>query len=136
LPIFVFPLALAAFALAPALHLVFPTFAAFAFFAPVCHQDRARSIWLLGTPVAVCARCLGIYMGAAVGALLTLPRRIALLWLSAALAINALDVGTEIAGLHGNWLDVRLVLGMLLGGAIAALLATGVSLYSYRVAVN
>jgi uncharacterized membrane protein len=35
----------------------------YAIFAPVCHQVAARSFGLWGCPLAVCARCLGIYLG-------------------------------------------------------------------------
>lgn len=42
-------------------------------FKSVCHQIPERSFSLLGTPVAVCARCLGLYLGFLVGVIL-LPR--------------------------------------------------------------
>lgn len=32
-------------------------------FAPACHQNPARSLSLLGAPLAVCSRCFGIYSG-------------------------------------------------------------------------
>lgn len=86
-----------------------------AFFAPVCHQDAARSFWFLGAPVAVCARCLGIYLGAAAGVWLRARRRGVLMFLAVAAALNGLDVVTEVAGLHGNWMDVRFGLGLVLG---------------------
>ncbi len=35
----------------------------YACFSPVCHQIPARSFRLFGFPLAVCARCLGIYTG-------------------------------------------------------------------------
>lgn len=35
-----------------------------ALFAPVCHQKAERCIHVAGTPLPVCARCLGIYLGA------------------------------------------------------------------------
>ncbi len=35
----------------------------YAFFSPICHQMPSRSFFLLGHPLAVCARCLGIYFG-------------------------------------------------------------------------
>jgi uncharacterized membrane protein len=35
----------------------------YALYAPVCHQVASRSFHLLGHPLAVCARCLGIYLG-------------------------------------------------------------------------
>ena len=46
-------------------------------FALVCHQQPERSFVLFGGNVAVCARCLGIYLGAAVGLLFRVPRRVA-----------------------------------------------------------
>jgi len=30
---------------------------------PVCHQMPERSFWLAGAPLAVCARCIGLYAG-------------------------------------------------------------------------
>lgn len=36
-------------------------------FAPVCHQMPSRSPHLYGVPLAVCDRCLGIYLGFVVG---------------------------------------------------------------------
>lgn len=32
-------------------------------FSTVCHQKPTRSFFIFGHPFAVCARCLGIYMG-------------------------------------------------------------------------
>src|SRR5215469_12736664 len=88
-------------------------------FALVCHQQPERSFFLFGGSVAVCARCLGIYLGAAVGLLIRLQRRIAMQLLVAAVAVNAADWFIEIAGLHGNWMLVRFVLGIVLGAATA-----------------
>jgi uncharacterized membrane protein len=39
----------------------------YAFFSPLCHQRPDRSFFLAGFPLAVCARCLGIYGGACLG---------------------------------------------------------------------
>src|SRR5262249_26791053 len=36
-------------------------------FSLVCHQMPERSFYLFGHPLAVCARCTGIYFGIAVG---------------------------------------------------------------------
>src|SRR5215467_12188779 len=47
-------------------------------FALVCHQQTERSFFLFGGSVAVCARCLGIYLGATAGLLPRAPRRIAM----------------------------------------------------------
>lgn len=103
------------------------TLAIFVFFSPVCHQDPARSFWLLGAPVAVCARCLGIYLGAAAGAWIPAPRRKVLAALAIAATANLADVLTEAAAWHGNWKGVRFVLGLLLGGAVGALVAGSAS---------
>lgn len=38
-------------------------------FAPTCHQIDSRCLTLFGFPMAVCARCLGIYSGFLLGTL-------------------------------------------------------------------
>jgi len=127
LPISALPATLAATAVAtPALaaaNLSFIALAITLFFSPVCHQDPARSFWLFGAPVAICARCLGLYLGAAAGAWLRVPRRILLPILGGTLALNLLDIFTELIGLHGNWIATRFVLGLSLGAALASLVA-------------
>ncbi|MHB8054917.1 MAG: DUF2085 domain-containing protein [Candidatus Aminicenantales bacterium] len=47
----------------------------YACFAPFCHQLSSRSFFLWGFPLAVCARCLGIYAGFAAGVLFYPVRR-------------------------------------------------------------
>jgi uncharacterized membrane protein len=93
-------------------------------FAVVCHQRPERSFWIFGGSVAVCSRCLGIYLGAAVGLLFRTSRRTALRLLVAAAALNLFDAMTELAGLHGNWLAIRCVLGLLLGATAALLISS------------
>ncbi len=93
-------------------------------FAIVCHQRPERSFWIFGAEVAVCSRCLGIYLGAAVGLLFRTSRRIALRLLIAAAALNLFDAMTEVAGLHGNCLVIRFVFGLLLGGTAALLISS------------
>jgi uncharacterized membrane protein len=41
----------------------------YAFFHPVCHQIADRSFHLWGEPLAVCHRCLGLYLGFTLGLL-------------------------------------------------------------------
>lgn len=41
----------------------------------VCHQRAERSFHLAGAQLPVCARCFGIYLGAAFGAMMTAGRR-------------------------------------------------------------
>ena len=93
-------------------------------FALVCHQRPERSFWVFGGSVAVCARCLGIYVGAAFGLLFRTMRTIALRLLLAAAALNLLDAASELAGWHGNWLGVRFALGLLLGVTGAMLISS------------
>ena len=95
-------------------------------FALVCHQRPERSFWLFGGSVAVCARCLGIYLGAALGLLLRTSRTLALRFLIATAALNLLDGASELAGWHGNWLGVRFALGLALGAAAAMTISAAV----------
>ena len=91
-------------------------------FLLVCHQRPERSFGLFGGTVAVCARCLGIYFGAAAGALMRVPREVAWQLFVAAVSINAIDWLTEFAGIHGNWMFSRFALGLTLGATAAMLL--------------
>jgi len=86
-------------------------------FALVCHQRPDRCFSVFGGSVAVCARCLGIYVGAAAGLLVRGPRQLAARLMLAALAFNLVDWLAELAGLHGNWLTARFCLGIALGMA-------------------
>lgn len=97
-------------------------------FSRVCHQELQRSFMMGGFAFPVCARCLGIYVGAAAGALLSLHRRwrvhvpAPVLW--GAVALNGMDVAAEMLQVHGNLPVVRLLLGLGFGLA-AALVVTG-----------
>ncbi|MGA9567392.1 MAG: DUF2085 domain-containing protein, partial [Candidatus Korobacteraceae bacterium] len=95
-------------------------------FGLVCHQQAERSFLLLGGTVAVCARCLGIYLGAAVGLLVSIPRRMAWRFLQVAAALNLIDWLAELSGLHGNWMFARFALGVALGIAGAMLIAANI----------
>lgn len=99
------------------------SFAIWQFFSLVCHQDPARSFWIAGMPVAVCARCLGIYLGAAAGAWVEASRKTLLRALAIVLAASLLDFAAEMAGVHGNWPLARFALGAMLGGTMGALVA-------------
>lgn len=93
-------------------------------FALICHQQAERSFVLFGGSVAVCARCLGIYLGVTVGLLVRVPRAIAVRWLTAFVVLNLVDWSAEIAGLHSNWMLARLALGIALGMTAALLVAS------------
>ena len=42
----------------------------------ICHQRPERSFHLFAAQLPVCARCVGIYAGAAIGSLLAQPRTV------------------------------------------------------------
>jgi uncharacterized membrane protein len=92
-------------------------------FSLVCHQHADRSFAIFGGTVAICSRCLGIYLGAAAGLLLRVPRQLAWRILLTAFAANLIDWTAELAGLHGNWMFTRFALGAALGLAAAMLAA-------------
>jgi uncharacterized membrane protein len=96
----------------------------------VCHQRPERCFWIHGRPMPVCARCSGLYGGAALGAPLALlaaagiaaarARRLIVL---AALP-TAITWGIEMAGLAHPSNAVRAVAAVPLG-ALAAWLVVG-----------
>ena len=94
-------------------------------FRPLCHQQPGRSFWIAGAPMAACARCLGIYIGAAIGLLVSSEK--AGTWrlkaLLASLALLAADVLSEWLGLRPAWAAGRMLTGLLAGAAAAPLLA-------------
>jgi len=95
-------------------------------FSLVCHQQPERSFILLGGTIAVCARCLGIYLGAGSGLLLRIPRQLARQLLVAAAVLNLVDWAAELAGLHGNWMFERFALGLTLGATAAMLVVASI----------
>jgi uncharacterized membrane protein len=105
-------------------------FALRSFFSELCNQDPARSFLLTGTPIAVCVRCFGIYLGTALGALLSMLSgavgRMNGAWardiLLATIVLNILDVAAELLRLHGNLPIPRFFLGVVLGITIGVLL--------------
>jgi uncharacterized membrane protein len=116
---------LACFALAPLLPLLtahLPSMtplerAALWWFDLHCERDPARTLSLYGVPLAVCARCSGIYFGVGLGALLRAPQlsaRATRLWVMVGAALMLLDVSLEEHGLHGAWPGVRVLTGLLL----------------------
>jgi uncharacterized membrane protein len=92
-------------------------------FAPFCHQQPQRSWHLQGYPLAVCARCVGVYSGLLLAALLgvRLPARtiaIALVLLGAAWA-------AEFTGLAAASDRIRFVTGLALGCSAGAVVLAG-----------
>jgi uncharacterized membrane protein len=101
-------------------------------FSYVCHQLPQRSFHLAGHPLAVCARCTGLYSGFA-GASLVYPlvrslRRTdtpARRWLLLAAVPMAIDVGLDVLGVWQNTHLSRLVTGLLLGSIAAFFVIPG-----------
>lgn len=100
----------------------------------LCHQLPDRSFHLDSTPLPVCARCIGIYVGAAFAALGRVvpssrpvtPRR-ARAWLAAAAAPALATLMYEWAtGLMPSHL-VRAASGVLLGGGVSGLIVAAIN---------
>jgi uncharacterized membrane protein len=111
----------------PALFEGVPGLAAFgrvldAWFSFQCHRDEARSL----VTSAVCARCLGIYVGLALGALVVRPRlppRKHLAWVAVTAALLVLDVLSEALGWRPAWAPLRLVTGFSLAYPVGVSIA-------------
>ena len=91
--------------------------------APLCHQRSDRCFAINGHAMAICARCLGIYVGLLVVCLWGSFRSISVTRsgavLIAALAFNGCDAFLEWQGVYGNLRWMRWGLGLALGMAIA-----------------
>ena len=95
-------------------------------FAPLCHQIAERSFYVAGHPLAVCARCTGVYAGfAACLVLYPLVRPLrrtdapARAWLVIAALPATIDFLTNFTGLAHNTHLSRLATGAWLGaGAV------------------
>jgi uncharacterized membrane protein len=92
-------------------------------YRPGCHQITDRCLDLGFGPLAVCARCAGLYLGGALGLLWTTVRnrssRPRPLWLAIVAAPTVFDFASGQLGLPslGNWtrFAVALPLGLLAG---------------------
>jgi len=106
----------------------------YAVFSPVCHQIPERCFQLQGHPLAVCGRCLGIYVGFAAGLLLyplirgfataNLPSGRLFLLLTLPMALDA------VAGILGLWaspIGVRFATGAVWGTILPFFFVAGAS---------
>jgi uncharacterized membrane protein len=98
----------------------------------VCHQLPERAFWVAGHPLAVCARCSGIYAGFAAAALLyPLARRLQRAetprreWLLLALVPTAFDFALGITGVWANTHSSRFLTGAWLGAWVAFYVVPG-----------
>lgn len=107
-------------------------------FHAVCHQMPERSFYIGSHPLAVCARCAGLYAGTAAGALCyPLLRSLARTdapareWLFLAVLPSAIDFGLGVTGLWENTHLSRFLTALLLGAAAAFYIVPGfVDLFS------
>lgn len=103
-------------------------------YAPLCHQLSERSLALEGRPLAVCARCSGLYAGGLAGLLLSAAAGLGVRrpgprarWLLAAVAPTALDVLAYWTGFGGLG-NVPRALAALPGGfALGCFLGIGLN---------
>ena len=106
----------------------------YALFRPVCHQIADRCFMLDGHPLAVCGRCLGIYVGFAAGLVLfplvrgfrspSLPRPLTFFLAVLPLAVDG------VAGVLGLWkspIGVRFVTGLVWGTVLPFYFVTGLA---------
>jgi len=104
----------------------------------VCHQLPERSFHLGGFQLPVCARCVGIYCGAAIGAVGTvvmkpagIPRLARQILLLGALP-TAITVVVESAGMWATTNIVRAVAGFPLGLVAALVVTSALPTLNYR----
>jgi uncharacterized membrane protein len=105
----------------------------------ICHQRPERSFHLLAAQLPVCARCLGIYAGAAAGSLLATSARIRssasrlsprMLLLGGSIP-TALTLVLEWSGAWGATNLARAAAGLPLGFVIVLVVAQGVATLHY-----
>jgi len=100
------------------------------FFSFLCHQIPERSFVLLGSPLAVCHRCSGAYLGMLIGCFVEnhpmhRSARARRYWVLAAIGPVALDLAAPVAGLWTNTAFTRFSTGLLFGILISSLVVRG-----------
>src|SRR4051812_47428636 len=108
-------------------------------FSATCHQIPERSFHFEGFPLAVCARCFGLYVGGAAGVLLyPLARGFAQrdapgrMWLLLAAAPTTIDFALGIFGIWENTHLSRFLTAVILGAAVAFYVVPAALDLSYR----
>jgi uncharacterized membrane protein len=109
-------------------------------FGMFCHQLPERSFFIAGHPLAVCARCIGLYGGfALVLVLYPLIRSLRSVvlppakWLFLAAAPLFVDFSLTFFGIWENTHTSRLLTGMLMGGATVFYVMPGLVELAMRV---
>ncbi len=106
----------------------------YAVFSPLCHQIGSKSFFVFGQPLAVCSRCLGIYIGFLAGtglypfirgfSRIELPRIDVFICLSFPIVI---DTAGNFAGLWNTPNLARFATGLLWGPALPFYFITGIA---------
>jgi len=107
----------------------------YAVFSPFCHQIPSRSFSIFHHPLAVCARCLGIYFGFLAGVALypfvrgfseiSLPKVKTFIFISLPIVIDT--IGNFFLWVSPSWL--RFILGVIWGFMLPFYLITGIADY-------
>jgi uncharacterized membrane protein len=87
-------------------------------FEPFCHQQGERSWHVQGYPLAVCARCFGLYIGLLLAALLGL--RLEVRTIAIALTLVGASWGAEFTALAAVPDPIRFLTGLALGFSTGA----------------
>jgi uncharacterized membrane protein len=106
----------------PLLQIVAPQSFLQRWFSLQCHGRLDRSVALFGHWFPVCSRCLGIYLGLTLGALLplrSLSMRVRRAWLVAAAALMVLEVVIQDWTNHPPYHAARILTGVLLAWPVA-----------------
>lgn len=103
-------------------------------FSPLCHQLPERSLMIFDHPMAVCARCFGIYLGFFLGTLFypmingirnrEVPLRLHLILFTLPILI---DTGANFTRLWYTPGWIRLMLGILWGGILPFYFIAGIN---------
>jgi len=97
------------------------------FYSTICHQYEARSLFLFGFKLAVCARCFGIYIGFFIGCVLCpliLKRRYledVSWWIIIGFPM-LIDVVLDFVRIYESTLTTRLITGLWFGAGAAIIL--------------
>ena len=102
-------------------------------YSPLCHQNPSRCFILFGNPLAVCARCLGVYGGFLLGACLyplfrdlrslSLPRKAVLIVISMPIVVDTAG-NLFLLWMTAGW--IRLLTGVLWGSILPFFLIPGI----------
>lgn len=106
----------------------------YAIFSPTCHQIPSRCLTLYGHPLAVCTRCLGIYIGFFLGTCLypafrglsskVLPKAKILIFMSVPIVI---DTAANVLSIWSSPHGIRLPTGIIWGTVLPFYFIPGIA---------